>query len=105
MQAENGHATPSGSRAEPTSRERLPPGEAQATAAGARDADVIVVCNKHDARESRLAQATTTIAGRNYYCRQTLLICQGGIEHIFSPVSDAARSPLQVETWMLAHGW
>lgn len=52
-----------------------------------------------------LALATTTIAGRNYYSRQTVLICEGRIEHVFSPVSDAGRSPLQVETWMLAHGW
>jgi len=52
-----------------------------------------------------LALTTTTIAGRNYYTRQTLLICQGAIEHVFSPVSDAGRSPIQVETWMLAHGW
>jgi peroxiredoxin len=48
---------------------------------------------------------TTTIAGRRYYCRQTLIIRERRVEHVFSPAKDAGRSPIQVETWMLAHGW
>lgn len=52
-----------------------------------------------------LSLPTKTIAGRHFYSRQTLIVRERRIEHIFSPVSDADRSPDQVEAWMLAHGW
>jgi peroxiredoxin len=52
-----------------------------------------------------LALPTTTITGRRYYDRQTLIVRECRIEHIFWPITDAGRSPTQVETWMLAHGW
>jgi peroxiredoxin len=52
-----------------------------------------------------MALPTTTIADHRYYGRQTLIIRERRVEHIFWPINDACRSPTQVETWMLAHGW
>jgi peroxiredoxin len=52
-----------------------------------------------------LGLPTTAIAGRTYYARQTLIIRERRIEHVLCPIEDARRSPIQVETWMLDHGW
>jgi peroxiredoxin len=52
-----------------------------------------------------LGLPTEDMDGSHYYRRQTLIVREHRVEHIFCPVTDAAANPAQVQSWMLAHGW
>jgi len=53
----------------------------------------------------RLGLPTLTSGAERCYCRMTLLVRHGVIEHVFCPVERAASNPGQILTWMQVHGW